>query len=160
MDSLIVYYSYSGNTREVAAALKEILSQKGKVELIELAALDEPKSFLAQCRRAFLRRQAKIRMEKFDLNNYDLICFGTPVWAFAPAPAMNTYLERCFNIINKPAVLFATFGSGAGIKKCFDYMEKVLAKKGVKQFSRFSIQQAKVSDKDFVKKIIFENLNT
>lgn len=159
MHSLIVYYSYSGNTRKVANVLRELLDKKGRVEQIGLIALDEPASFLAQCKRAFFRRQAEIRTEKFDLNNYDLICFGTPVWAFAPVPAMNTYLERCFNITDKPVVLFATFGSGSGMKKCLDRMQNVLAKKGVKQFSRFSIQQARVVDKEFVKKVIFENLN-
>jgi flavodoxin len=158
MKSAIIYYSYGGNTQKVANVLWELLREKGEADQIELVAQDESKSFLMQCKRALLRKQAKIQPVNTDLSNYDLICLGTPVWAFAPTPAVNTYLERSSGLTNKPVVLFATFGSGSGLKKCLDYIEKILAKKGVKQFSRFSVQQFKVNDKEFIKKTIFENL--
>jgi flavodoxin len=158
MKSAIIYYSYGGNTQKVANVLWELLREKGEAHQIELVAQDESQSFLMQCKRALLRKQAKIQPVNTDLSNYDLICLGTPVWAFAPTPAMNTYLERSSGLTNKPVVLFATFGSGSGLTKCLDYMEKILAKKGVKQFSRFSVQQFKVNDKEFIKKTIFDNL--
>ena len=41
MRSVIVYYSYSGNTRTVAGCLCEYLKQRGQADILELKALDE-----------------------------------------------------------------------------------------------------------------------
>jgi len=150
MKSIIIYYSYSGNTKKVAAVLTEYLKPRGEVGQIELIGLDEAKSFLAQCYRAFSHTKAKIHPLNFDLSQYDLICFGSPVWAFAPAPAMNAYLDKCFGLEGKDIILFTTYGSGTGNTRCLNYMQDILAKKGGRQFSRFSIQQFKVNDKEFV----------
>ena len=149
MKSAIIYYSYSGNTKKVARILQEQLSQQGAVDEIELQA-DESKSFFSQAGRAFLHKRTGLRGVNFDLSGYDLICLGTPVWAFGPAPAMNTYLDRCSGVENKEAILFATYGSGAGKEKCLNYMQDILSKKGAKNFKRFSIQQFKVDDKEFI----------
>jgi multimeric flavodoxin WrbA len=150
MRSAIVYYSYSGNTRKVAEVLAGVLKEKGQVEIVELKALDESKSFLGQCRRAFSRIRAKLAPVNFNLSAYDLICLGTPVWAFAPAPAMSTYLDKCFGLENKGIILFTSYGSGTGNNRCLNYMQHVLTQKGAKNFKRFSIQQFKVNDKGFV----------
>jgi len=130
--------------------LAEALKQKGEVEELQLFALDESKTFLGQCQRAFKHARAKIQEVNCDLSRYDLICFGTPVWAFGPAPALNTYLDKCFGASGKDVILFATYGSGAGKERCLDYIQKILSAKGVSNFKRFSIQQSKVNKKDFI----------
>jgi len=151
MRSLIVYYSYSGNTKKVAEHLCEYLGQRGQVDFTELSAQDESNSFFGRCRRAFTRQKAKIAPVNFDLSEYDLICFGSPVWAFAPVPAMNTYLDQAQQIQSKEIVLFTTFGSGTGNNRCLNYMQRILAKKGAGSFKRFSVQQVKVNDEAFVR---------
>ncbi len=150
MRSLVVYYSYSGNTQKVAVVLAKFLEEKGQVDELELLAEDESKSFLGQCQRAFWQKRAKIGLVDFDLSKYDLICLGTPVWAFGPAPALNTYLDHASGVAGKKIVLFCTYGSGAGKKRCLDYMEKILADKGAVGFRRFYIQQSKIEEKEFV----------
>ncbi len=150
MKILIVYYSYSGNTKKVAGQLCEYLRQKGQVDIIELRAQDESDSFFGQCRRAFARQRAKIEPVDFDLIGYDLICFGTPVWAFAPTPAMNTCLDQAQNIQGKEIILFTTFGSGTGNTRCLNYMQRILADKGARSFKRFSVQQCKIGYREFV----------
>jgi len=150
MRSAIIYYSFTGNTKKVAGILAEYLRQKGEVELIELKPLDESKSFFGQGRRAFSHTRAKLEPVNFDLSQYDLVCFGTPVWAFAPVPAMNTYLDNCTGVEGKEAILFTTYGSGTGNERCLNYMQDALSKKGAKSFKRFSIQQFKVKNKEFV----------
>ena len=150
MQSIIIYYSYSGNTQKVANILTEYLKLKGEVDIIELKGLDESDKFLAQAVRAFRHKRAEIQPVNFNLSRYDLICLGSPVWAFGPAPAINTYLDKCFGLEGKDVVLFTTYGSGTGNERCLNYMQDILAKKGAKEFNRFSIQQFKVSDKDFV----------
>jgi flavodoxin len=148
--SAVVFYSFSGNTKVVAALLANALREKGPVEIIELKPLDESKSFFGQAGRAFQRKRASLENVNFDLSQFDLICFGTPVWAFAPTPALNTYLDNCKGIEGKDIILFTTYGSGAGNERCLNIMQQFLTKKGAKSFKRFSIQQYKVKDREFV----------
>lgn len=150
MKSIIIYYSYSGNTRKIANILAEYLKEKDSVDTIELKPQDESTSFFGQAARAFLKKRAQINAVNLDLAHYEVICFGTPVWAFAPSPAMNTYLDKCFGLEGKSVVLFTTYGSGTGKQRCLNYMQDILAKKGVKSFKRFSIQQFKVNNQEFV----------
>ena len=150
MKSAVIYYSYSGNTKQVANLLVEHLNSQGEVNKIELTPLDESKSFLGQCRRAFSHARAKVEPVNFDLSGFDLICLGTPVWAFGPAPAMNTYLDNCSGVAGKDVILFSTFGSGTGNERCLNYMQDILSKKGSSNFNSFSIQQSKVGNREFV----------
>lgn len=156
MRAAIIYYSYSGNTKKVAGVLTEALRQKGEVEEIELKGLDESGSFFGQAWRAFWHKKANIEESKLDLSAYDLVCFGTPVWAFGPAPAMNTYLDKCFGGQGTEIVLFTTYGSGTGNERCLNYMQNILTQKGADSFKRFSIQQFKVGDKEYVLRKIKE----
>ena len=138
--------------------LRGYLSNFGEVELIELRPSDESRNFFIQCRRALKKVRAKIETVNFDLSGYDLICFGSPVWAFAPAPSLNTYLDNCRGIENKKIVLFTTYGSGSGNQKCLDYMQGLLSLKGVKDFQQFSLQQMKIRNREFVLAKIKESL--
>ena len=150
MKSVVIYYSYSGNTQKVADTLTGYLKLQGEVEIIELKGLDESDKFLVQAARAFRHKRSVIQLVNLELSRYDLICLGTPVWAFGPAPAINTYLDKCFGVEGKAVILFSTYGSGTGNKRCLDYMQDMLVKKGAKDFKRFSIQQFKVNNKEFV----------
>ena len=158
MRAIIIYYSYSGNTKKIADILAEYLRPRYEIKILRIDALDESSSFFLQAVRAFFHKKARISSSELELSGYDLICLGTPVWAFAPAPAMNTYLDKCSGLLGRPVVLFTTYGSGTGVNRCFNYMQEILIKKGAKEINRFSIQQFKVSDKEFIKKAISENL--
>ncbi len=150
MKSIIIYYSFSGNTKFVAARLGEFLRERGEVDLIDLKAKDESASFFGQAARAFRHLKASLEPVNFDLQQYDLICLGSPVWAFGPAPAMNAYLDKCYGLENKKIILFTTYGSGTGNGRCLDYMQAIVQQKRAGEVRRFSIQQAKVKEKDFV----------
>jgi flavodoxin len=150
MKHAIIFYSYSGNTSKIAVQLKKFLELQGSVELIELKADDESSSFWGQCNRAFFRKEAKIQDTKSDLSAFDLICFGTPVWAFGSAPAMNTYINKCTGLENKTISIFTTHGSGIGNKGCVATIQKVLEKKGAKKFQNFSVKHSKVNNNDYL----------
>ena len=157
MKSAIIYYSYSGNTRKVAGVIKDHLRQSGEVDIIDLKCLDESNTFMGQCNRAFRHVRGRIEPVNFDLSGYETLLFWTPVWAFGPAPAMNTYLDKCGGLSGKEVVLFATFGSGTGKGRCVDYMQRALSKKGVASFKRFFIQQGQVDDKELILSSVANN---
>ncbi len=146
--AVIVYYSYSGNTHKVAEVLSQHLESEYSVKMLRIQALDESDEFWRQGKRAFIRKRGKITGADFDLTKYDLVCIGTPVWSFAPAPAMNTYLDKCFGIEDKPIMVFTTHGSGLGVGRCHKYMKGILLKKGASQSREFSIQQLMQSSKN------------
>ncbi|UCH11910.1 MAG: hypothetical protein JSW18_03560 [Candidatus Omnitrophota bacterium] len=158
MKSLIIYYSYTGNTGKVAEILKGILSQKGQAEIHRLKPTDESNNFFVQAAGAFTGKRAKLPEEWLDLSGYDLVCLGTPVWAFAPTPAINTYLDKCRNLDGKDAICFVTYASGAGVKRCVNTMIEKLKQKGAFKISSFNIQQGKVGDAEFVEQGIKEAL--
>lgn len=70
MKSVIIYYSYSGNTKKVAELLREFLVQQGEVQQIELTGLDESKSFFVQAVRALSRKRAQIQSVSLDLSGF------------------------------------------------------------------------------------------
>lgn len=149
MKSIIVYFSYSGNTKKVAEILAEYLKEKSEVESIRLKDLHESGNFFKQGSSAFKHRRAEIEEINFDFSGYDLICLGTPVWAFTTTPAVNTFLDKCFGVEGKQIILFTTSG-GRGDKRCLNYMQVVLTKKGVKEFKKFSVLSNKIQDKESI----------
>lgn len=154
MKSLIVYYSYSGNTQKVAEALKGILEEKGEADMQRLLPTDESDNFFIQCNRAFQGRRATLPDINFDLSDHDLLCLGTPVWAFAPTPAINTFLDKIQNLDGRYAMVFTTSGSGAGVKRCADTIIRHLKEKGASKTSSFNIPQAKINNINFIEQEI------
>ena len=154
----IVFYSYSGNTRRVAEIFRDELAKSNQVDLLEIKALDESRNFFMQCLRARRKTRAKIEDIKFDLSDYDLVMFGTPVWAFEPAPALWTYFDKCSGIKDKKTVLFITYGSGSGKGHALAHMEKAVREKGAREVKNIQIQQFKVKDQAYVSNELKNNL--
>ena len=151
MRTLITYYSFSGNTDRVARIFAEKLKAKGEVVLQRLKPADEITGFAAQCRAAFTRKRADITGEvKYDVSPFDLIILGCPVWAFAPVPAMNSYLDKLNGINGKKVVILLTSGSGIGVKKCFKNIADVLRSKGAASVEEINIPDRKQGDTSFI----------
>ncbi len=151
MKSLIVYYSYSGNTEKVANIMAKVLQEKGEVSIQRLKPLDEIKTFIGQCVAAFMRKRATLEEGvTFDITLYDFILIGSPVWAFAPTPAINTFLDHIFCVRGKRILIFLTSGSGAGVNKCFNAIRTILEHKGAAKIDELNIQDRKVNNEEYV----------
>jgi len=151
MKTLIAYYSYSGNTDKIVGIFAGILRQKGGVDMQRLRPKDEITSFLGQCMAARAGKRADLQDGViFDASPYDLVLLGCPVWAFAPTPAMNTYLDKISGLNGKRAIVLLTSGSGLGLKRCFQNIRKTLEEKGAGRIDEINIPNRKQSDNDFV----------
>ena len=95
MNKLIVYFSYTNNTRMIANKIKEKL----ECDIIEIKTVipysqdyetvvnDEQNSEASN----YLPEIQKIDV---DLSKYDEIIVGTPVWWYRPVPAIRTFLSQ------------------------------------------------------------------
>ena len=151
MKTLITYYSFSGNTDKVANIFADLLRKKGEVVLQRLKPADEIDKFALQCKAAFMGKRAALEGDvQFDLGQYDLLLLGSPVWAFAPTPPINTYLDNLSGLNGKRVITLLTSGSGTGVSRCFKNMRKVLESKGASRVDEVNIPDRKQKDAEFI----------
>ena len=113
MKICIIYHSESGNTRHVAQHLSSAFDSK-LVEINDIAPHMQLTKFLVWCKMARGEELTKTEPESIDVSEYDLIVFGSPVWAFKPTPAIHTAIVNLKGCMGKPAVAFSTHGGRPG----------------------------------------------
>lgn len=112
--TLIVYYSYTGNTRKIANQLKDkiggditeietVVSYEGDYNSVVEQGQEEIKSGY----------KPEIKQLSVMINEYDTIILGTPVWWYTVAPAVLTFLSEN-DFTNKTIIPFATNGGWIG----------------------------------------------
>lgn len=89
MKTLIIYYSNSGKTHLVAKTLAVNLNVD-MVRINDLKNRDGFKNRLLSSINALRETKTDIVPAKLNLNEYDIIYFGTPIWAGNPTPAILT----------------------------------------------------------------------
>ena len=82
--SLVVFYSWTGNTGKVARALAETLSAELE-EIREVKPRGGLFAFLRSGMEASRKRPAPIVRCSRNLADYDLVILGSPVWAASMA---------------------------------------------------------------------------
>lgn len=108
MKALVLYYSKTGNTKKIAEAITAELDA-------ELRTIDDPG----------------------DMTTFDLICIGTPVYLFSPAPKMKSFLRNLPRLDGKRVAAFCTMAA-IGAKTTFHYMGKIAEKKGARFIEGFA----------------------
>ncbi len=136
----IVYYSLTGNTKKAAEIIEGGLKQKNiPFEIIRIRE-KKKRGFLINAINALFKIRVEIDETALDLNRFDKIYFGSPVWAGSPAPAMNTFLQVCAGLRGKEVSIFVTYGSGLGKKRALKIMQNLIRKKGAKVIQNLSVQ--------------------
>lgn len=92
---IIIYFTYTGNTKKIAEKIKEKLN----CDILEIKTVipyskdydtvvnDEQNSESSN-------HLPEIQNLNIDLSNYDEIILGTPVWWYSPVPAIRTFLTQ------------------------------------------------------------------
>ena len=122
---LIVYYSWSGNTKTMANEIKSIAGG----DMFEIVPVepypDDYKMCIEQAKGEIKRNfRPKIIGEVKDFSKYDIIFVGSPNWWGTIAPPVATFLTQ-YNFSDKTIVPFCTHGGG-GKQKVFTDMIKML----------------------------------
>ena len=125
---LVIYYSYSGNTKIVAERLREKTGGDIYAVETERAYPEAYRDVTAEAKRELETRDLPaLKGAPPDLAPYNLILVGGPVWWYTvPAPLMK-FLEQT-DFMGKRVAAFCTHGGGPG-----DYLDdfKTQAKNAV-----------------------------
>lgn len=131
MSKLVVYFSYTGNTKNIANRIKEklncdILEIKTVVpysEDYDTVVNDEQNSESSN-------HLPEIQKINVDLSKYDEIILGTPVWWYRPVPAIRTFLTQN-DLSEKTIKPFATNAGWLG--RTFTEIKKLCPNSKVEQ---------------------------
>ncbi|MBR5092678.1 MAG: NAD(P)H-dependent oxidoreductase [Bacteroidales bacterium] len=110
--TLVLYYSLTGNTKMVAQEIAADLA----ADIEEITCVDPyDTNFQACIQRCMQEREQGVLPDinpvKADLDAYDVIFIGYPVWFGTYAPPVTKWLEGV-DLSGKKIVPFCTFGSG------------------------------------------------
>ena len=117
MKNLIVYYSFEGNTAFAAKELQTLLLEKGEeADLYEIKAKKNPreKGFLKFATGGFnalTQKDPGIDPVEADVNSYDRIFIGMPIWASNPPGAIKAFIKQAAPV-GKDCILIACSGGG------------------------------------------------
>lgn len=108
MNKLIVYFSYTGNTRKIANKIKESLN----CDILEIEtkipySKDYDEVVNNEQNQEASNHLPEIKDINIDLSKYDEVIIGTPVWWYRPAPAIRTFLKQ-YDLTGKKVKMFAT----------------------------------------------------
>lgn len=129
---LVVYYSRTGHTQQVAKALAERLGA-------DLEPIREKRSRLGfmeywrSGRESFFGILPTIEPSKHDPAGYDLVILGSPVWASQPSTPMRAFLAANRDKL-KAVACFVTLG-GSGAQKTLGRMADAAGLPAIATFS-------------------------
>lgn len=105
---VIVYFSYTENTQMIANKIKNALN----CDILEIKTTipysqDYDKVVNDEQNSESSNHLPEIEKINIDLNEYDTIILGTPVWWYRPSPAIRTFLTQN-DLSGKTIIPFAT----------------------------------------------------
>lgn len=112
--SLVIYYSWTGHTAEVAEAIAKALS--ADIERIEeVRPRAGALAYIVSGFQAGFGMGSRIKPISAQLADYDVVILGCPVWAQSVAAPMRSFLARYKSSMKRVAV-FCTEGAFGGEK--------------------------------------------
>ena len=129
MNTIIVYYSMSGNTEQTAEAIAARLGAATLRLTPETAYPDKGfKKFFWGGKAAVMAEKPALRPYAFDAAAWDQVILGFPVWAGNVAPPLRSFLrDHGAALAGKRVAAFAC-QSGSGAEKAFAKLEALLGR--------------------------------
>lgn len=125
MKTLVVFYSLEGNTKFIA----DVIAKHLQADTLELkTAKPFPikgfKKFFKGGMSVVFKQKPKLDNKDIDLNPYDNIIIGTPVWAGSYSSPVNSFIKQ-YPFTGKKVGVFLCSGGG-GVEKCCSNIKKAL----------------------------------
>ena len=122
MQTLVAFYSRTGNTRFVAEKIAEHLNAE-TCEVVDKKSRKGRLAFAKGGYESIRKKLTEIEVSK-KVDNYDFIIIGSPVWADGIAPAIRTFIEKN-DFSNKQLACFVT-QKGDNPEKALENMKKAI----------------------------------
>ena len=109
---LVAYYSYSGNTKDVAEAIHEKVG--GDIFEIKTEGTypDEYRPMTVQAKKEIEDGwRPKLTTSVADISKYDIVFLGSPNWWGTITPQVSSFLET-YDLSGKTVIPFITHGGG------------------------------------------------
>ncbi len=126
MKTLVIYYSYTGKTKKLAAETAKKWSAD-LYEVQEVKRRSAPSAYVLGSLAARGRKTAKLQELRCDFSAYDKLIILMPIWAGYPAPPMNNIIDKLPK--GKTVELIMTSGSGNS-KGSAEETKQLISKKG------------------------------
>jgi flavodoxin len=136
----VVYFSRSGSTALLARHLARRMN--GSLCQIDATAYDLGFVGWVNAMRDAGTHGAVISPQSFDLSNHDVVCLGSPIWLYSPAPPIWQFVERN-RFDGKHVVLFNTFNSRFGPEYIAAFRHELL-QRGAWSFEHQFIQRGRM----------------
>ena len=108
MKKLVVYYSYTGNTKMIAESIQKKLNcDILEIQPVKPYSSNYQKVVDEEQNNSSTNKTPEIKKIDLKLDDYDEIIIGTPVWWYTIAPVIRTFLKEN-NLSGKTIKPFAT----------------------------------------------------
>lgn len=110
--SLVVYYSYTGNTKTIAKLIQQKINSDIFEITIDYKYPEEYRPMTEQAKEELKNNFLPKLTSKIDnIDQYDVIFLGSPNWWGTVTPAVRSFLAN-YNLNSKKIVPFITHGGG------------------------------------------------
>ena len=121
MKTLVIFYTYSGNTKGFA----QKLAAQESADILEIKGAARPgaiKAYTFGCLAAMRHNAWPISPVHADLDAYERFFLLAPIWAGNPPPAFHAFLEQ----LPKGKTIVAKMISASGKSNCRAWLEETL----------------------------------
>lgn len=127
MKTLVLYYSFTGNTRALAKKLAEENGWEA-VEIKEAKKRSVFSAFAFGCPMAIHYRASELAPVSIDFSDVEKVVVASPIWAACPAPAFNAIISLLPQGM-KVEIAFTSSGGSNG--KCKQAVTEKLSAMGL-----------------------------
>ena len=125
--SIIVYYSWYGNTEVVATELNR--QTQYPMEKLEEVNKRKPKTYVKATIEAVFGYRTKLKPFQMDMHQYGHIFLGTQVWANHFSPAVKSFIKKV-DLKHKKVYMFITKADDSVPESALRRMRRRIKRKG------------------------------
>jgi flavodoxin len=128
MKTLVVYYSRTHTTQKAAEIIADRLGETDEADIIDLKDNIDRSGvggYLRSGRDVVFLKKPKLESLGKELNSYDQVVVGTPIWAWNMSAPVRSFMTSNKDILlTKNVSFFCTMGS-SGDTRCFQQMQMI-----------------------------------